>query len=165
MTYRWGAFSTADPIVFRPIPEDMRVAVTLDGTLVIMYVTSRDVQRVNSTKGIVCEMSTDENATYSHSVELLPHGIGERNRSDTQFSLPGLLSRGGESMGTRYVVHAHYLADIVLFLAGARAPCSGTGINSRGSTRAPCPGTATSLNIAFCWRPSTNWCTVPGHGH
>lgn len=77
VTYRWGGFRSADPDVFRPFPEDERTAVTPEGTFVIMFVTINDVQQVNSTRGIFCEMAMDENATYSHAVEFFVHGNGE----------------------------------------------------------------------------------------
>ena len=74
VTYRWGGFSSFG---FRPLTEDKRIAVTLDGTLVIMFVTEQDLQKVNSTGGIRCEMALDGNATYSHAVTFDPiHGLG-----------------------------------------------------------------------------------------
>jgi len=76
VAYRWGGFSSADSDVFRPFTEDERVAVTPEGTLVIMFVTINDVQQVNSTGGIFCEMAMDKNATYSHAVDFYVHGNG-----------------------------------------------------------------------------------------
>lgn len=73
VTYRWGGFNSFG---FRPVTEDKRIAVTLDGTLVIMFVIKQDAQKVNSTGGIHCEMAINGNATYSHAVTFDPiHGL------------------------------------------------------------------------------------------
>ena len=69
VTYRWGGFNSFG---FLPVTEDKRIAVTPDGTLVIMFVTKQDAQKVNSTGGIQCEMAIDGNATYSHAVTFDP---------------------------------------------------------------------------------------------
>ncbi|KAJ7377576.1 ATP-dependent DNA helicase chl1 [Desmophyllum pertusum] len=74
VTYRWGGYSPADG-VFGPFTEDERIAVTLDGTLVIMNVTRQDVNKVNNMRGIMCQMtiSTAE-ARYSHVVDFKSQG-------------------------------------------------------------------------------------------
>ena len=75
--YRWGGFHPTYPDVFIPFSENERIAVTLEGTLVIMFVTLQDVTKVNKTRGIVCEIATDENETYSHAVTFQLHGDGK----------------------------------------------------------------------------------------
>ena len=79
MTYRWGGIDLSNPEVFNALCEDDRITVTLEGTLVIMFVTLQDVEKVNKTKGIVCEMATVENNTYSHAVNFQLQGQGKGN--------------------------------------------------------------------------------------
>ncbi|KAL9959433.1 hypothetical protein ACROYT_G032757 [Oculina patagonica] len=75
VTYRWGAFSSpADPSEFVPLIEGERIAVTLDGTLVVMFVTGQDVNKVNDVGGIQCEMSLGSEKKYSHTVNFSVHG-------------------------------------------------------------------------------------------
>ena len=65
-----------DPNEFVPLPEDQRIAVTRDGTLLIMFVTRKDVTKVNITGGIQCEMSLGPEKKYSHSVNFRVLGNG-----------------------------------------------------------------------------------------
>ena len=79
MTYRWGGIDPSNPEVFNALSEDERIAVTLEGTLVIMFVTLQDVEKVRKSKGIVCEMATVENKTYSHAVNFRLQDLGRGN--------------------------------------------------------------------------------------
>lgn len=65
-----------DPSEFVPLPEDKRIAVTKDGTLLIMFVTRKDVTKVNTMGGIQCEMSLGPEKKYSHSVDFRVLGNG-----------------------------------------------------------------------------------------
>ena len=65
-----------DPSEFVPLLEDQRIAVTRDGTLVIMFVTKKDVTKVNTMGGIECEMSLGPEKKYSHSVNFRVLGNG-----------------------------------------------------------------------------------------
>lgn len=49
---------------------------TLDGTLVVMFVTRQDVTKVNDMGGIQCEMSLGSEKKYSHTVNFSVHGNG-----------------------------------------------------------------------------------------
>ena len=52
VTYRWGGYSSVgDPSTFLPLLENERIAVTLDGTFVVMFVTMQDVFKVNNMGG------------------------------------------------------------------------------------------------------------------
>ena len=78
VTYRWGGYSSAgDPSSFVPLLEKERIAVTLDGTLVVMFVTRKDVDKVNNMGGILCEMTLGSKKKHSHKVSFKLQGSGK----------------------------------------------------------------------------------------
>jgi len=78
VTYRWGGYSSAsDPSSFIPLLENERIAVTLDGTLVIMFVTIQDVYKVINMKGILCKMASGSEVKYSHKISFKLQGNGK----------------------------------------------------------------------------------------
>lgn len=79
--YRWGGYNSAgDPSSFRPLLENEGVAVTLDGTLVIMFLTKQDVFKVNLMGGILCEMVLGSGKKHSHKVSFKQQGNGKSSR-------------------------------------------------------------------------------------
>lgn len=78
VTYRWGGYSSAsDPSSFIPLLENERIAVTLDGTLVIMFVTMQDVYKVINLDGILCEMASGSEVKYSNKISFKLLGNGK----------------------------------------------------------------------------------------
>ena len=78
VTYRWGGYSSVgDPSTFLPLLENERIAVTLDGTLVVMFVTMQDVFKVNNMGGILCEMALGSEKKRSHKVSFKLQGNGK----------------------------------------------------------------------------------------
>ena len=78
VTYRWGGYSSAgDPSSFLPLVKNEHIAVTLDGTLVVMFVTRKDVYKVNNMGGILCEMALGSQKKHSHKVRFMLQGNGK----------------------------------------------------------------------------------------
>ena len=78
VTYRWGGYSSAgDPSSFLPLVKNEHIAVTLDGTLVVMFVTRMDVAKVNNMGGILCEMALASEKKHSHKVSFKLQGSGK----------------------------------------------------------------------------------------
>ena len=82
VAYRWGGYNSAgDPSTFLPFLENQHIAVTLDGTLVVMFVTKKDVDKVNNMGGILCEMTLGSEKKHSHKVIFNLQGNGKSSKT------------------------------------------------------------------------------------
>ena len=98
-TYRWGGYSSVgDPSSFLPLVKNEHIAVMLDGTLVVMFVTRKDVDKVNNMGGILCEMALGSEKKHSHKVsfQLQVRGKSSLFKGDVAGEFAGLVTSSFE---------------------------------------------------------------------